>query len=191
MSSHQPTARDRALRYYQGLAPGPAEPGQATEAYKDIDDLAYALSRVPAFTSRPLKIIAVGAGFSGLSLARAVRSGKLPNVQITIYEKNAGVGGTWYENRYPGYVQHSENSHCIRTDSRTDVLATSPHRTIRSVKWTFKPSRSLLTCCIVLLGTQSFLEILLCQGCRHPELHRIRCHSACPPSIRENRAQSN
>jgi hypothetical protein len=104
MAARASTARDRAIQYYQSLAPGPAKPGEATEAYKDIDELAYALSRAPAFTSRPLKIIAIGAGFSGLALARAVHVGKLPNASITIYEKNAGVGGTWYENRYPGYV---------------------------------------------------------------------------------------
>jgi hypothetical protein len=102
MSFYQPSARDRALEYYQSLAPESAKPGEGTEAYKDIDELAYALSRVPTFTSRPIKIVAIGAGFSGLSLARAVHSGKLPNAKITIYEKNADVGGTWYENRYPG-----------------------------------------------------------------------------------------
>ena len=106
MAAHQSTARDRAIQYYQGLAPGPAKPGEATEAYKDVDELAYALSRAPAFTSRPLKIIAVGAGFSGLALTRAIHVGKLPNASITVYEKNAGVGGTWYENRYPGYFRH-------------------------------------------------------------------------------------
>ena len=106
MAAPQSTARDRAIQYYQGLAPGSAKPGEATEAYKDIDELAYALSRAPAFTSRPLKIIAVGAGFSGLALTRAIHVGKLPNASITVYEKNAGVGGTWYENRYPGYFQH-------------------------------------------------------------------------------------
>lgn len=96
------TARDRAIHYYQSLAPGAPKPGEATEAYKEIDELAYALSKVPTFTSRPLKIIAVGAGFSGLALARAVHVGKLRNATITVYEKNAGIGGTWYENRYPG-----------------------------------------------------------------------------------------
>lgn len=105
MTTSTSTARERAIQYYQSLAPGPAKPGEATEAYKDIDELAYALSRVPTFTPRPLKIIAIGAGFSGLSLARAVHVGKLYNVSITIYEKNAGLGGTWYENRYPGYVR--------------------------------------------------------------------------------------
>jgi len=102
MAEGMSTARDRALRYYQSLAPGPPKPGEATEAYKEVDELAYALSRIPTFTSRPLKIVAIGAGFSGLALARAVHVGKLRNASITVYEKNAGVGGTWYENRYPG-----------------------------------------------------------------------------------------
>lgn len=104
MSALPSTARDRAIHFYQGLAPGPAKPGEATEAYKEIDELAYALSRASTFTSRPVKIIAIGGGFSGLALARAIHVGKLPNASITVYEKNAGVGGTWYENRYPGYV---------------------------------------------------------------------------------------
>ena len=26
---------------------------------------------------------------------------KIPNVDLTIYEKSAGIGGTWYNNRYP------------------------------------------------------------------------------------------
>ena len=26
---------------------------------------------------------------------------KIPNVELAIYEKSAGVGGTWYNNRYP------------------------------------------------------------------------------------------
>ena len=26
---------------------------------------------------------------------------KIPNLDLTIYEKNAGVGGTWFSNRYP------------------------------------------------------------------------------------------
>lgn len=96
MSVSTSTARERALQFYHSLAPGPAKPGEATESYEDIDELAYALSRVPTFTSRPLKIVAIGAGFSGLALARAVHVGKLQNASITVYEKNADVGGTWY-----------------------------------------------------------------------------------------------
>ncbi|EME43712.1 hypothetical protein DOTSEDRAFT_171529 [Dothistroma septosporum NZE10] len=102
MPSKPSTARDRAIQHYRSLLAEPVKPGEATEAYKDVDELAYLLSRVPTFSSRPLKIIAVGAGFSGLSIARAVHTGQLSNASIVVYEKNAGVGGTWYENRYPG-----------------------------------------------------------------------------------------
>ncbi|KAF2494600.1 FAD/NAD(P)-binding domain-containing protein [Lophium mytilinum] len=51
---------------------------------------------------RKLKVIVAGAGCSGLDLAHAVETGVLKNIDLKIYEKNAGLGGTWYENRYPG-----------------------------------------------------------------------------------------
>lgn len=46
-----------------------------------------------------MKMICVGAGASGISLAKFARD--LKNVDLVIYEKNADVGGTWMENRYP------------------------------------------------------------------------------------------
>ncbi|KAJ5162533.1 hypothetical protein N7492_007925 [Penicillium capsulatum] len=58
----------------------------------------------PAFTPRRLKIICVGAGFSGLTLAHKIKYElQLEDVvDYVIYEKNHEVGGTWTENRYPG-----------------------------------------------------------------------------------------
>ncbi|KAF5005536.1 hypothetical protein FDECE_8029 [Fusarium decemcellulare] len=50
---------------------------------------------------RPISVIVIGAGFSGIYCGVRIPE-RLRNVQLTIYEKNAGVGGTWYENRYPG-----------------------------------------------------------------------------------------
>jgi hypothetical protein len=50
---------------------------------------------------RPLSLIIIGAGFSGIYCGVRIPE-RLRNVKLTIYEKNAGVGGTWYENRYPG-----------------------------------------------------------------------------------------
>jgi cation diffusion facilitator CzcD-associated flavoprotein CzcO len=50
---------------------------------------------------RPMSVIIIGAGFSGIYLGVRIPE-LLRNVKLTIYEKNAGVGGTWYENRYPG-----------------------------------------------------------------------------------------
>jgi len=72
-----------------------------TEAYKH-DELAYQLSLHPAATARRVKVVMVGGGFSGLNIAHAVEIGKLERVDLEIFEKNANIGGTWHENRYPG-----------------------------------------------------------------------------------------
>ncbi|KAF2802377.1 FAD/NAD(P)-binding domain-containing protein [Mytilinidion resinicola] len=95
-------AAAEALQELQQQLPKNLKPGESTEAYKDRDHVAYALSQLPLGTRRPLKVVAVGAGFSGLSIAREVEVGSLQNVSLTVFEKNASVGGTWYENRYPG-----------------------------------------------------------------------------------------
>jgi hypothetical protein len=50
---------------------------------------------------RPMSVIVIGAGFSGIYCGVRIPE-RLRNVKLTIYEKNAGVGGTWYENTYPG-----------------------------------------------------------------------------------------
>lgn len=101
MALYNSTPAQNAAGFFHSKA---SAPGLATEAYKGKDDLAYALSRVPMLTPRPLKVIAMGAGFGGIALARAVKVGEMPGVDLTIFEKDAGIGGTWYENRYPGYV---------------------------------------------------------------------------------------
>lgn len=72
-----------------------------TEAYRH-DELAYQLSLYPASTPRRVKVVVVGGGFSGLNVAHAVDTGKLQRVDLEIFEKNANIGGTWWENRYPG-----------------------------------------------------------------------------------------
>lgn len=80
----------------------PPNPIEVTEAYRHRYPIAYEQSKLPFDAPRPIKIIAVGAGVSGLSLAHAVEAGQLPNVELKILEKNASLGGTWFENRYPG-----------------------------------------------------------------------------------------
>ena len=44
-------------------------------------------------------VVIIGAGMSGLLAGIKLGEAGIP---FTIIEKNAGVGGTWYENRYPG-----------------------------------------------------------------------------------------
>lgn len=81
---------------------GISRPIDATASYQAINPIAYELSKLPFGTSRRLKIVVVGAGISALSLAHEVSIGRLKNVELKILEKNAGLGGTWWENRYPG-----------------------------------------------------------------------------------------
>ncbi|KAF2494389.1 cyclohexanone monooxygenase [Lophium mytilinum] len=50
---------------------------------------------------RPMKVICIGAGISGILTAIRFPQ-KIQNLTLTVYDKNADVGGTWFENRYPG-----------------------------------------------------------------------------------------
>ncbi|KAI0311858.1 hypothetical protein OF83DRAFT_1177174 [Amylostereum chailletii] len=50
---------------------------------------------------RPMKVICIGAGYSGITSAIRFQQ-RVPNLELKIYEKAAGVGGTWYANKYPG-----------------------------------------------------------------------------------------
>ncbi|MGD0429481.1 MAG: NAD(P)/FAD-dependent oxidoreductase [Acetobacteraceae bacterium] len=50
-------------------------------------------------TLSAFRVVIVGAGVSGLSMAIKLREAEIPFV---IYEKNRTVGGTWLENSYPG-----------------------------------------------------------------------------------------
>ncbi|TQV95833.1 flavin-binding monooxygenase [Cordyceps javanica] len=50
---------------------------------------------------RELRVAVIGGGLAGI-LAGVLLPAKVPNVKLTIYEKNADFGGTWLENVYPG-----------------------------------------------------------------------------------------
>lgn len=54
-------------------------------------------------SSRPFHIIMIGAGAAGIDfIHHALQVLPQLNVTFQVYEKNADVGGTWFENRYPG-----------------------------------------------------------------------------------------
>ncbi|RVX71012.1 hypothetical protein B0A52_03377 [Exophiala mesophila] len=53
------------------------------------------------FTERPIKVIIVGGGISGISAA-VLLPRKVRNLSYTLYDRNDRVGGTWAENTYPG-----------------------------------------------------------------------------------------
>lgn len=53
----------------------------------------------PIDVLRPIKVIIIGAGISGLLLSILLPR-FIENIELVIYEKNADIGGTWFENRY-------------------------------------------------------------------------------------------
>jgi 4-hydroxyacetophenone monooxygenase len=59
---------------------------------------AWRLDR-PASGVDPFSVVVIGAGMGGLNAAIHLRRAGL---DVTVVEKNSGVGGTWFENRYPG-----------------------------------------------------------------------------------------
>ncbi|CAK7219658.1 hypothetical protein SBRCBS47491_003921 [Sporothrix bragantina] len=69
----------------------PAE-STSTAWHPDSNEIDYA---------RPMKVIVIGAGISGI-LAAIRFPRRIPNLDLVVYDKNPEVGGTWYENKYPG-----------------------------------------------------------------------------------------
>ncbi|KAF2237898.1 FAD/NAD(P)-binding domain-containing protein [Viridothelium virens] len=82
-------------------APGFSEDGKfvygppGSSGY-DIPDIIYDNPN-----NRKIRVLTIGAGVSGILLAYKIQK-ELQNIEHVIYEKNAEVGGTWIENRYPG-----------------------------------------------------------------------------------------
>ncbi|KAE8331443.1 hypothetical protein BDV39DRAFT_189838 [Aspergillus sergii] len=55
----------------------------------------------PIHANRTLRVIVIGAGASGIYMAYKLKH-YFTDVVLEIYEKNPDIGGTWFENRYPG-----------------------------------------------------------------------------------------
>jgi hypothetical protein len=85
----------------------PDEPAMADRpkfyGWQTTNERGYTLNERPSGTKRPVKIICVGAGASGINFAKFMQD-QMQNVELVIYEKNDEVSGTWIENQYP-YVR--------------------------------------------------------------------------------------
>jgi NADH dehydrogenase FAD-containing subunit len=78
----------------------PANELPALYRWPTTNERGYSIAEEPSGPTKALKIIAVGAGASGINLAKFTQD-QLKNVELVIYEKNHDVGGTWFENKYP------------------------------------------------------------------------------------------
>lgn len=90
---------------------------------------AFTCKDAPVENQRPLKVRVIGAGYSGVYLGIRIPQ-RLRNIDLKIYEKNEGVGGTWWENRYPGCAcdipckqETLARLHSVLTSSRSSFLS--------------------------------------------------------------------
>ncbi|KIW22097.1 uncharacterized protein PV07_12513 [Cladophialophora immunda] len=64
---------------------------------------AYQYSHHPSRKARPMRIVVIGCGISGIAAVKMFKDRfQGQPIELVIYEKNSNVGGTWFENRYPG-----------------------------------------------------------------------------------------
>lgn len=61
----------------------------------------YTIRDEPLGSTRHVRVVTIGAGASGLNMIRTMKK-HLTNFEHMVYEKNPMIGGTWYENKYPG-----------------------------------------------------------------------------------------
>lgn len=98
----------------------------------------------PLYSKRPLKIICIGAGFSGLTLAYKIKhEHKLENIlELVIYEKNPEVGGTWYE---VSFWRATLNRSADDFTSRTDIPELPATYRLMRTHFLLSPTRTGLT----------------------------------------------
>jgi 4-hydroxyacetophenone monooxygenase len=101
-----PALSDDALQPLMDFVAGAAVP----ERYRPFLRDELGLDPTPVVTPSPalaaLKVAIVGAGMSGILAAMTLKEAGIPFVLI---ERNADVGGTWFENNYPGCRVDSQN----------------------------------------------------------------------------------
>ncbi len=82
------------------------------------DTREVALEGIGADKRSAFNVVVIGAGMSGILAAQRLEHA---GFSYTVIEKNAGVGGTWYENRYPGArVDVGNHFYCYSFAPRDD-----------------------------------------------------------------------
>ncbi|KEF51123.1 uncharacterized protein A1O9_12846 [Exophiala aquamarina CBS 119918] len=81
--------------------PSAGSEAKATKlAWERINQRGYEILERPYGTHVPKRVIAIGAGATGICFAQFSKT--IPNLDVQIYEKSDEVSGTWHDNRYPG-----------------------------------------------------------------------------------------
>ena len=90
----------------QALSPDYVEFLMAELALNGEDSYLQPIDGVPSAVKQDFHVVIIGAGMSGLLAAIRLQEA---GVAYTVIEKNADVGGTWFENVYPGCRVDSPN----------------------------------------------------------------------------------
>jgi hypothetical protein len=67
----------------------------------EADSTGYRIREEPFGTRRKVRVVLMGAGASTVNFLKKAEE-SMQNLEMTVYEKNHDIGGTWLENRYPG-----------------------------------------------------------------------------------------
>lgn len=98
-SAPDTAALERIITFLTGGASHDYLPLLEHELALDADHGAPKWTKNQIAPQRDFKVVVIGAGASGLAAAHRLNQSGLPFVVI---EKNSDVGGTWWENNYPG-----------------------------------------------------------------------------------------
>ena len=87
----------------------------------EVDSTGYRIREEPFGTKRKVRVVLMGAGASTVNFVKKAEE-SMQNLEMTVYEKNHDIGGTWLENRYPGCA--CDVCHCRPNVSILPVLTT-------------------------------------------------------------------
>lgn len=80
-----------------------ATPPVSPSAQKSwTDNGGYTIPERPLGTRRQIRILVIGFGASAINISRVFGLPPDNNIEVQCYDKNPELGGTWYENTYPG-----------------------------------------------------------------------------------------
>ncbi|KAI1474598.1 putative dimethylaniline monooxygenase [Daldinia eschscholtzii] len=78
-------------------------PSERISVNGNTDTNSYVIPDTLLGSRRPIKVIVIGFGFTGINISYVLgRQTKNSNITLQFYEKNPELGGTWFENTYPG-----------------------------------------------------------------------------------------
>ena len=96
-----PPSPERLIRMLSVCLGEPVSPEYATMMLEEMGVLPreaeWSAATEAAFPG--FKVIVIGAGLSGICAAIKLKRAGIP---FTVFDKNPSLGGTWFENRYPG-----------------------------------------------------------------------------------------